>query len=232
MKSMNTKVFRLLLLLICSDIAAQNVQQVTVDKINPQFFDKPWKAQWITHPTESVVDYGVFHFRKTFELNEQPAQFIINISADNRYRLFVNGKAVCFGPSRADLEHWAYESIDIAPFLKQGKNVLAAIVWNFGDSKPWAQFSIKTAFIVQGNSKPEEIINTDNSWKVIKNNAYIPASAGKDETQGQFVVVGPCDMVNAHGDGKPTLLMIIYGLHPEYWKQLILMVSEQILTGR
>jgi len=67
----------------------------------------------------------------------------------------------------------------------------------FRDLKPWAQFSIKTAFIVQGNSPLEEIVNTDSSWKVIKDQAYSPAPASSKETSGQFVVVGPCDRVDA-----------------------------------
>jgi hypothetical protein len=187
----------LLVLLICSNLHAQTVQELILDKINPDLLNKHWKAQWITHPTESLLDYGVFHFRKSFELKVQPQEFIINISADNRYRLFINGKAVCFGPARADLEHWSYESIDISPFLIPGKNVLAAVVWNFGELKPWAQFSIKTAFIVQGNSSAEEIVNTDASWKVMMDKAYSPAAASSKETSGQFVVVGPCDRVDA-----------------------------------
>ena len=177
-----------------SEAVCQTAQSIN---INPELLNNHWKAYWITHPSESVLDYGVFHFRKNFELKSAPLAFIIHISADNRYRLFVNGKAVSFGPSRGDLAHWFYESIDIAPYLKSGNNLLAAEVWNFGELKPWAQFSLKTALIVQGNSPAEEIVNTDSSWKVIKNHAYSPASAGVQETSAQFVVVGPCDRVDA-----------------------------------
>src|SRR5664279_4148706 len=187
----------IVIVLITANLSAQKVQQVRMEKINPTLLTGRWTAQWIAHPSESVVNYGVYNFRKSFELKEKPGEFIIHISADNRYRLFVNGEAVCFGPERADLEHWRYESIDIAPFLVAGKNTIASEVWNFGDLKPWAQFSIKTAFIIQGNSPAEEIINTNASWKVIKNEAYSPASAEKKETSGQFVVVGPCDKVDA-----------------------------------
>jgi hypothetical protein len=194
---MRLKTNVLFIFVICANLSAQTVQQVGFEKINPDLLNKHWKAQWIAHPSESLLDYGVFHFRKEFELQEKPKEFIIHISADNRYRLFVNGKAVCFGPARADLEHWSFESIDIAAFLKPGKNLLAAEVWNFGELKPWAQFSIKTAFIVQGNSPSEEIVNTDTSWKVIKDQAYSPAPASSKETSGQFVVVGPCDRVDA-----------------------------------
>ena len=194
---MYSKINILLISLVCINLSAQTIQQLPVEKINPDLLNGRWNAQWISHPMESLLDYGVFHFRKDFELKDHPKEFIINISADNRYRLYVNGKPVCFGPARADLEHWTFESIDIAPFLKPGKNVIAATVWNFGELKPWAQFSIKTAFIVQGNSSSEVIVNTDTTWKVIKDEAYTPAPASSKETSGQFVVVGPCDRVDA-----------------------------------
>jgi hypothetical protein len=177
--------------------AAQDLKLVLPEKINPELLVNHWKAQWITHPTESVLEYGVFHFRKSFDLAVVPSEFIIHVSADNRYRLFVNGQPVCFGPARGDLSHWYYESIDIAPFLKSGKNLLAAVVWNFADNKPWAQFSLRTALIVQGNTNSEEIVNTDASWKVIKNKAYMPASSDARETLGQFIVVGPGDRLDA-----------------------------------
>jgi hypothetical protein len=193
---MKNTITTILLVLLTFAGTAQTQQLIPLQKINPELLTNHWKAQWITHPTESVLDYGVFHFRKSFELTAVPSEFIIHVSADNRYRLFVNGKAVCFGPQRGDLAHWYYESIDIAPYLKPGKNLLAAIVWNFGEDKPWAQFTLKTAFIVQGNSANEEIINTDNSWKVSKNKAYMAASKDARASLGEFIVVGPGDYVN------------------------------------
>ncbi|HKK43132.1 MAG TPA: alpha-L-rhamnosidase N-terminal domain-containing protein [Bacteroidales bacterium] len=194
---MRPKVSILFFVLFYTAIQAQTVPQLPVEKINPGLFNSRWHAAWIAHPTASLLDYGVFHYRKTFNLGTKPGEFIINVSADNRYRLFVNGTEVCYGPARADLEHWSYETIDIAPFLKSGKNLIAAEVWNFGKLKPWAQFTILTAFIVQGNSKTEEVVNTDTSWKVIKDEAYTPAPASSGETLGAFTVVGPCDKVDA-----------------------------------
>ncbi len=170
-------------------------------KINPGLLNSKWKAQWITYPGVSLTDYGVFHFRKTFDLPTKPDAFIIHISADNRYRLFVNGIEVCRGPARGDLAHWRFETIDIAGYLNPGKNVLAAIVWNFGTYMPLAQMSFKTAFIVQGDNSMEEIVNTDKSWKVYKNEAYKPPAARPPST-----VVGPGDEV----DGS---------LYPYGWEQ-------------
>lgn len=194
---MKINLLMVLLAILSFSATSQTAELVKRDKINPELLSNHWKAQWITHPSESTLDYGVFHFRKIIELSTIPNEFIIHISADNRYRLFVNGHPVCFGPARGDLAHWFYESIDIAKLLKPGKNLLAAVVWNFGEDKPWAQFSLKTALIVQGNSDREQIINTDSSWNVIRNNAYQSASSDARETLGQFIVVGPCDKVDA-----------------------------------
>ena len=62
---------------------------------SPVLLKERWEAEWITCPESSLYDYGVYHFRKTLTLDSQLDSFIINISADNRYRLFVNGKPVC-----------------------------------------------------------------------------------------------------------------------------------------
>nr|WP_121272179.1 alpha-L-rhamnosidase C-terminal domain-containing protein [Pedobacter schmidteae] len=141
--------------------------------INPALLNTKWQAEWISHPQVSLKDYGVFHFRKSFELKKRPDSFIIHVSGDNRYRLYVNGKEVCIGPARSDLNHWKFETIDIARHLLEGKNTLAAVVWNFSEYAPLAQMSNKTAFILQGNTASEMVVNTNSSWLVFKNEGYI-----------------------------------------------------------
>ncbi|MFN8254375.1 MAG: family 78 glycoside hydrolase catalytic domain [Bacteroidales bacterium] len=180
--------------------------QENLQNINPKFTKEYWDAFWISHPTANLNDYGVYHFRKTFDLKEKPGKFIVHVSADNRYRLFVNGTPVCFGPARGDLQHWYFETIDIAPFLKQGKNLVAAVVWNCGDMIPVAQFTRRTAFLLQGNSDKENVVNTDKNWKVIKNEAYSALVPDYAALQAYFVV-GPGDKVN----GK---------LYPWNWQEL------------
>ena len=58
---------------------------------------------------------------------------------------------VCSGPARGDRLHWRYETIDIADYLIAGKNVLAALVYNYGIYKPAAQHSYQTSFILQAD---------------------------------------------------------------------------------
>jgi hypothetical protein len=174
--------------------------QVERNRINPDILSDFWPASWITCPDVSIKDYGVYHFRKSFNLDRTPEEFIIHVSADNRYILYVNGNFITYGPSRGDLQHWRFESLDISNNLKEGKNVIAAVVWNFGEYIPFSQITNKTAFIMTGNGPIESVINTNDTWRVVKNEAYKPLS-GFGELLNTFTVVGPGD--NVRGEAYP-----------------------------
>ncbi len=164
---------------------------------NPSLLNNGWSAAWITCPDVPQRDYGVYHFRKTISLDKKPAKFIVNVSADNRYRLFVNGKAVCSGPARGDLYNWYFETVDIAPYLKQGLNTIAALVWNMGVYAPVAQITNQTSFVLQGNTDAEKIINSGDGWKVFHNTSYTPCSTDNGARLRTYMVIGPGDEVDA-----------------------------------
>lgn len=157
-------------------------------KPNAQWLSQEWQARWITHPDITGEEEGVYLFKKEISLSDVPESFVINISADNRYVLYVNGKIVGRGPTRGDLNRWLFETIDIAPFLTEGTNHIAAKVWNMASLKPLAQISHQTGLIIQGNSKKEEAINTDNTWMVTRDEAY---SFYKISHLRRFYVAGP-----------------------------------------
>ncbi|MDD4226411.1 MAG: alpha-L-rhamnosidase C-terminal domain-containing protein [Mariniphaga sp.] len=131
-------------------------------------------ADWIVPAGEE----GVFFFRKELALATLPEQFIVHTSADARYRLYINGQLAVWGPAVGDLENWNYETTDIAPFLRKGKNVLAAQVWNMGRLNGHRQQSHRTAFILQGDTSAEHFANTGSSWKVQKDEGYFPLAMG------------------------------------------------------
>lgn len=127
------------------------VLQLAVHAQNKPFESHPGQlgnkafAHWIGSASGSGE--GIFYFRKNIQLESLPDRFIIHISADNRYRLYVNGEEVSWGPAVGDMNNWNYESIDIAPFLKKGSNIIAAQVWNRGRLAGARQISSQTAFI-------------------------------------------------------------------------------------
>lgn len=77
-------------------------------------------------------------------LAENGKRYGLRISADDYYKLYVNGIFVTQGPAPAYPEHYYYNSIDLTPYLAPGKNVIAAHlyyqglvnrVWNSGDNR-------------------------------------------------------------------------------------------------
>ncbi len=108
-----------------------------------------WKARWIHVPGMAPTAYGVCLFRRSFDLAAVPAKFVAHVTGDSRYELYCNGEKVSWGPARGDLNHWHYESVDLAPKLKAGRNVLAALALNDGPAAALAQFSIRTGFLLQ-----------------------------------------------------------------------------------
>lgn len=190
----------IVLLLILSPAFGQESQV----KINHQgkaftMLKHAWTAQWITHPKASTLDFGVFHFRRNFDLTSVPKELIVYLSADNRYRFYVNGQFVCDGPARGDINHWRYETVDIAKYLQTGKNTLAVEVVNFGEFRHAAQQTFQTAFILQGTKDFEPDLNTSKTseWKVTKNLGYdfIPFVS---DSVGGYYAAGPGDILNAN----------------------------------
>ncbi len=147
-----------------------------------------WKAHWIDVPASSPHGYGVYHFRKTFDLSAKPQSFIVDVSGDNRYQLYVNGQQVSFGPARGDLTHWRYEIVDIAPQLVVGRNVLAAVVWNDGPNSAIAQVTNQTGFLLHAEAAENAQVNTGLAWKCARNPAYSPQPLPEDENTGYYAL--------------------------------------------
>lgn len=132
------------------------------------------KGEWVTHRDHAKLAPAVLHFRRELNLSSLPNAFPIRISADNRFILYVNGKRVAKGPSRGDLAHWRYQSVDIRPYLKRGNNVVAAVVWNtvtdspefLKRTSPFAQISATTGFWIEGANDAARVLDSGPAWQV------------------------------------------------------------------
>ncbi len=153
-----------------------------------------WPAQWVSGPDIRPHDYGVYYFRKSFTLETVPAGFPVRVSADNRYKLFVNEQLVSLGPARSDLLHWNYETVDLAPYLRPGTNLVAAQVWNEGPYTPVANVSDQTAFLLMGMCPEAEVLHTGDNWKCRRDSAYAPIPV----VINAYYVAGPGEYVDMH----------------------------------
>ena len=168
---------------------------VAVAQLSSEFLKQMWTAQWITSSDSPQRDLVVLHFRKVMELAQAPEHFIVHVSADNQFILYVNQQWVGSGPSRSDLGHWRYETYDIAPLLRPGQNVVAAVVWNFGVLTPLAQISDRIGFVLQGDGEAERVADTGSTWEVEEENGIqvLPTPA---TVRNKYYVAEPAERID------------------------------------
>ncbi len=135
-----------------------------------------WKAKWIWDK-ENLTKKNVWMcFNKKVILDKVPEELIADISADSKYWLYINGETVVFEGSvkrGPDKNSGYYDSIDIAPYLKEGENSVCALVWFWDDETSYSYCSSgQGGFLFEAISESISIFS-DNSWKVKRNSAYV-----------------------------------------------------------
>lgn len=85
-------------------------------------------------------------FKKVFTLAE-PETIRLHVTADQCYRLFVDGKRVGMGPERGLLNSWFFESYECR--LPAGRHTLVALVWHLPDGcAPAANLTLAPGFFL------------------------------------------------------------------------------------
>ena len=148
---------------------------------------------WISHAEFRSRTPVVLHFRRELELQRLPASLPVQVTADNRFILYVNGARVASGPSTGSIMSWRYSTVDIGRNLRRGHNVIAAVVWNFGEVAPMAQMSVATGFRLIG----EGISTRDPGWRVKLDPGH-GAASGHEQLSWQYYVASAPETIDAN----------------------------------
>lgn len=110
----------------------------------------PRRAEVIWTPTQAVDEAAVLRvftsgpnvrapepprwclFRRVFDVDGEPGDALLEITAQGRYQLFVNGERLGRGPVRCDPLFQRVDGIDASAALQPGRNVIAVVVRTFG----------------------------------------------------------------------------------------------------
>jgi len=104
-----------------------------------------------------------FRLRRTFTSAGETLRF--DVSADERFILFLDGEEIARGPHRGMPERWFYQSYEIA--LAAGEHVLEAVVWQLGGHAPLAQLSWRGGFILKAEGPYDTQLTTGKAaWTV------------------------------------------------------------------
>ncbi|HPA16663.1 MAG TPA: alpha-L-rhamnosidase C-terminal domain-containing protein [Verrucomicrobiae bacterium] len=133
-------------------------------------------AKWIWLPSERTLPNTFVLFRKEIELPAIPTLARGWIAADSRYRLAINGNRVQWGPAPCDPRNLDADPIDMKPFLRPGKNVIAVEVLFYGHGDgtwPGGKPGLILNVPIKTPSGDLNIL-TDASWQSMLDRAHPP----------------------------------------------------------
>ncbi|WP_162165082.1 alpha-L-rhamnosidase C-terminal domain-containing protein [Paenibacillus graminis] len=102
----------------------------TSSKLSGAYWIKPpWNAYEKKGLDPDVKENRFVYYRYTVHL-DTPGSLELSISANSRYRLWVNGEPVVSGPCKGDRWRHYYETLDVSSYLRPGLNIFAVQVWS------------------------------------------------------------------------------------------------------
>lgn len=129
-------------------------------------------AKWIwINNDQEVTKPELVYFQKTVDINKKE-DCTIKISADSRYKLYVNGKLTQVGPQKGSINHWFYDEIDLFDSLNDGTNTIGVKVLHYPDLHNCGNFGIARTntpgLYIDGKQ-----IHTDQTWNIYQANYQI-----------------------------------------------------------
>jgi alpha-L-rhamnosidase len=128
---------------------------------------------WSTEVPDGNQAYVAF--RKNFNLTDVSSPAFLQLFADSRYLLWINGQYILRGPCRFNPKRPEYDIIDIQPFIKKGNNVIVVLVHNYGSAingRIMKHVPGLTAALVMSG---KEILRTDPTWRYNDHSRYLPS---------------------------------------------------------
>ena len=126
----------------------------------------PGGAVWIgpSHPFDLHETYLNFHREVT--LGETPKQVVLRISADSRYKLWINGTFAARGPSRCWPHAQQVDEIDVSTLVQTGSNTIAVQVYSPGYSHFAYVHRSACGLLAWLDCDGETACVTDTNWRV------------------------------------------------------------------
>lgn len=131
-------------------------------------------GKWIVPFGTQNLPNSWYAFKKTTFVERVPEKAVARIAVDSKYWMWINGNLVVFegalkrGPNATDTY---CDKIDIAPFLKNGENTIALLVWYFGKDGFSHISSGKTGLFFECIA-PDVTIVSDKTWNAWPVEAY------------------------------------------------------------
>lgn len=141
-----------------------------------------WDAHWVWMPGRQVDPFQRCFFRLDFEL-QQVGYLKLHLSADSRYKLYINGQLLGVGPAAGDFYNYHYDSFGFDRKIKLNarKYQLVVEVLSFGKNGPINEMHARGGLMVHGAILDEQDnvllpVSTrggdDSAWRVLEDPTF------------------------------------------------------------
>ena len=122
------------------------------------------------HPEELKNKHVLF--RKHFSLNA-PESAILKVSADDYYKLYINGEFVTQGPAPAYPWAYFYNELDVSGYLKDGDNVIAVHTYYQGiQNHAWISGDLRAMLWLSLDVDGSTVLVSDETWRCTLHSGY------------------------------------------------------------
>ena len=112
-------------------------------------------------------------FRKAFELDGDVKSATIRITADDYYRLYVNGTFAGMGPAAGTTDCTYYNEIDVTGLLHKGRNVIAVHTYYQGlVNRVWVSGDNRHGLVLDLHADGRKVLASDTSFKTARHTGY------------------------------------------------------------
>ncbi len=132
----------------------------------------PPHAFWIgsAHPFDLQEAY--LCFRRTWQLEGDPGKVELLITADSRYKLWINGRFVARGPARCYPHAQSVDRLDITSHVRTGLNCLAVQVYQPGYSHFAYVHRGSAGLLAHLTCDGSSVLVTDPSWRTRRDPSF------------------------------------------------------------
>ncbi|MES2310521.1 MAG: alpha-L-rhamnosidase C-terminal domain-containing protein [Verrucomicrobiota bacterium] len=129
----------------------------------------PWI--WVNEGREAEIN-SKYIFENTFQMDEPLVPWTLDITAESRYRLWVNGRWIADGPARSFPEKPFYDRFSDSSIFKKGQNHIRVEVTCWGVDT-FQSLASRGGFWIVLCQKEKRILESDDTWRVCRAPTHI-----------------------------------------------------------
>jgi len=134
-------------------------------------------ARWIWYNSQRTLPNTIILFRRDIEIGTGLAGASGWIFADSRYRLYLNGRRLHFGPAPCDPRNQEADPLELKDLLVTGTNVIGIEVLYYGHGDgtwPFGKPGLIMKLDISYTDGRKEMVVSDNQWKAMIARAWKP----------------------------------------------------------